>query len=350
MKRSAYFLTFLSFNFYFFALQVLYCYSRNYQFIHAIPLPWHIYVELIATGIIHLVLYTLLSLAQTMMLVNILAVKKSLVAERWLIIVWSLSLSLLLCVNSYYFPLSAFGKLFSLPSIYLYPLMLVSALLLILLLLPTMYHHWILTLTVVISTYVFYTWQQPLTAPSKTASPNVIILGIDSLSPKSINSKNMPFLHQLLNQSVYFTDTISPLARTYPAWSSILTGLTVSHHHAEENLVPRRLVNSRASIAWIVRQAGYHTVFATDDRRFNSISTDFGFNTVIGPKMGVNDFILGAFNDFPLSNLLLQFKISKWLFPYNYSNRASFFSYYPDTFTQELIDQLSSPSFKKPCF
>lgn len=51
--------------------------------------------------------------------------------------------------------------------------------------------------------------------------------------------------------------------------------------------------------------------------------------------------MLGSYNDFPLGNLLVNFRISSWLFPYNFSNRASFISYYPETFTNELKRELS---------
>ena len=86
------------------------------------------------------------------------------------------------------------------------------------------------------------------------SKPNIILLGIDSLSPESINKENMPFLNKLLNESTQFTNSISPLARTYPAWSSILTGLYAEHHHAEENLISKNLINSKASIIWKLNQ------------------------------------------------------------------------------------------------
>ncbi|WBV63349.1 DUF229 domain-containing protein [Legionella pneumophila 130b] len=119
-------------------------------------------------------------------------------------------------------------------------------------------------------------WKSSLN-PNVDSEPNVIILGIDSLSPESVTSRNMPFLHQVLLDSFQFTNTISPLARTYPAWSSILTGLYPKHHLAEENLVERSRVKSQLSIVWDLNKLGYNTIYATDDRRFNSIDENFGF-------------------------------------------------------------------------
>ena len=59
---------------------------------------------------------------------------------------------------------------------------------------------------------------------------------------------------------------------------------------------------------------------------------------------------LATFNDFPLSNLLINFRISSWLFPFNYSNRASFFSYYPQTFSTKLQNDLSAEVSSFPVF
>ena len=182
------------------------------------------------------------------------------------------------------------------------------------------------------------------------ASPNIILIGIDSLSPERINAKDTPALAQFLQESVRFTDTISPLARTFPAWSSILTGLYPLHHQARENLHPSQLVKSDASIVWKFRQLGYSTIFGSDDRRFNNLDKEFGFQTIIGPKIGINDFILGGFYDFPLSNLLINTPIGHWLFPYHHMNRASDYVYYPKTFNRAIDNALNQSNPEKPLF
>ena len=55
----------------------------------------------------------------------------------------------------------------------------------------------------------------------------------------------------------------------------------------------KNLVKSQNSIAWILKDTGYNTIFETDNRRFNSIDKEFGFKQIIGPKTGVNDVLLG---------------------------------------------------------
>src|SRR5262249_27009882 len=74
------------------------------------------------------------------------------------------------------------------------------------------------------------------------------------------------------------------------------------------------------------------TVFATDETRFSNIDQRYGFDQVITPPIGLNDFLLGTFNDFPLSNLLINTWLGKYLFPHSYANRPVYFTYDPDSF------------------
>ncbi|KTD58380.1 putative Sulfatase [Legionella sainthelensi] len=359
MKKTnevfSYFTYFILFNLCFFVLQLALVYTNNSSFVNAIKLPTQIWIELITTFIIHLSLYILLSLIQTFLLIGILKRSWHYFSEQqWIIIIWVLSVCAILSANSYYFPLSIFSKLFSppIPESFMLIVLSVSVSGLSLLIINgIIYRKSLYTLAVIaiLPLIVNLTHNQP-SQPSTSEKPNIILLGIDSLSPDSVNSKSMPFFSKLVNQSTQFTDSISPLARTYPAWSSILTGLYAEHHHGEENLVAKDMVKSELSIAWMLKRQGYTTIYATDDRRFNNIDKEFGFEDVIGPKLGINDVILGTSNDLPLSNLLINFRIGSWLFPYNYSNRASYFSYYPQTFTTKLKHDLASEVHTMPVF
>ncbi len=90
----------------------------------------------------------------------------------------------------------------------------------------------------------------------------------------------------------------------------------------------------------ILKRHGYETIYATDETRFSNINHDFGFNQVIAPPVGLNDFILGTLNDFPFSNLLVNTKIGYWLFPHSYANRPAGVTYDPDTFLHFITNKM----------
>lgn len=350
---------FMLYNLVFLSLQVGFILAQGGGFLRAVPLPTIVYVELALTLGLHVGLYLLLSLLQTGLLCGVVKRRPNPAAvEYWHVAIWTLSACALLTINAYFFPLSIFSRKFlpELPHTLLLVLMLFSLLPLGLLALNALLMSSRKFLAVIF--LPLFLWSVFLISPKlaqvapamQTSQPNIIVIGVDSLSPGSISRQNTPNLAQFIQQSVQFEETISPLARTYPAWASILTGLYPYHHQAHYNLMPADLVNSQASIAWTMRDLGYQTVFATDDRRFNNLGKEFGFQHIIGPKLGVNDALLGTFNDFPLSNFLINLPIGQRLFPYNHLNRASHFSYYPQTFDTALHHELASRNHESPLF
>lgn len=171
------------------------------------------------------------------------------------------------------------------------------------------------------------------------AKPNVILIGLDSLRPDYIHyfgnhSIKTPHIDQFLQGASTYTNAYTPLARTYPAWVSILTAQYPIHHTARNNLVYPSVNMTKQTVAKHFQQAGYETIYATDEKRFSNITSAFGFDQILGPKMGVNDFLLGGLTDFPMTNLLLKLPISRYLFPYHYGNRAAHITYDPDHFIQ----------------
>jgi arylsulfatase A-like enzyme len=332
------------------SLQLLFIYTHSSSFISAIPLPAVVYGELLLTLLIQGLLCVLLSACQTLWLRGL--------AKQRLVTIHLTSNLALLTTNAYFFPLSLFAR-------DLVPLLSRTGITCI------MTATWLLLGLLTYKTIDFYYKKQPrlaslvllsilfimllLThtptrAPNQTTRAHIILIGVDSLHPAAVNPTRTPTLAQFIQHSAWFKETISPLARTYPAWSTILTGLYPAHHQANYNLLAPTHHVLQHSIAWQFQHNGYHTVFATDDRRFNSIDEQFGFQTVIGPKRGVNDILLGAFNDFPLSNLLINQRIGHWLFPYNHMNRASYFAYYPQTFDHALQQALAEHPVTQPLF
>jgi len=181
-----------------------------------------------------------------------------------------------------------------------------------------------------------------ITAYSNTSSsrPNIILIGVDSLRPDFLSyfghDRITPFFDSFLERSAVFSEAVTPLARTFPSWSSLLTGQYPRQIHIRSNLAKHDNLNFVNTLPAILKRNGYETIYATDETRFSNIDTNFGFDNIISPPMGLNDFLIGNFNDFPLSNLLINTVAGKWLFPYSYANRPVYFAYDPDSFLSLL--------------
>lgn len=189
---------------------------------------------------------------------------------------------------------------------------------------------------------------------SNNTRPNVILIGLDSLRPDFtgyLGTRKVPTpnIDDFMRQAAVFTNAYSPLARTYPSWVSVLTAKYPKHHDARNNLVYPSPEITKDTIAKHFQAAGYETIYATDEKRFSNITTAFGFDRVLGPSMGVNDFLLGGLTDFPMSNLLVKLPISRFLFPFNYGNRAAHITYEPDQFINLIRAGLRQRS-DKPLF
>ena len=205
--------------------------------------------------------------------------------------------------------------------------------------------------------YFLFQINQPAIAKEKAKNdlPNIIFIGVDSLRPDytAINGPNpgseTPNLDQFLQHATVFTDAITPLARTYPSWTAILTGLYPIHNGVRFNLQNQQGLSLPNSIEDLLKKEGYTSYYATDERRFSNISYRFGFDHIIGPDMGVNDFILGTFNDFPLSNLVVNTRIGHWLFPYSAGNRAAYRIYRPQTFN-DIVEAALLKEQGRPLF
>jgi arylsulfatase A-like enzyme len=177
------------------------------------------------------------------------------------------------------------------------------------------------------------------------AAPHIVIIGIDSLRDDLAVSGSRdtltPNIGQFLAGAHRFTDTITPFARTYPSWMSILTGRHPVTTNARDNLMPRKLVHEGDTLGDALMAHGYQSIYATDEVRFANFDESFGFDQVITPAVGVSDFLLGKAGDLPLHNLLLNTRVGARLFPGNYANRAVHVTYRPEQFVARLERELS---------
>jgi hypothetical protein len=206
-----------------------------------------------------------------------------------------------------------------------------------------------MALVVVLAALLAVSTRPLASATSPKQRPHVVIIGIDSLrvdhAAAMSRKGELPNLARLLGRSAWFEDTTTPLARTFPAWLSILTGRGPESAGVVCNLMPRTDVAANPTLANLLDEAGYHTVFATDEVRFSNIDATYGFDQVVTPAIGASDFLIAQFGDIPLVNLVAKSSVGARLFPQLNSNRAVAYLYEPETFTERLS---SSVQFDRP--
>lgn len=181
--------------------------------------------------------------------------------------------------------------------------------------------------------------------------PHVIFIGLDSLrcdaTAVASASSLTPNIDAFMKESAQFSDAMTPLARTYPSWVSILTGKHPHSTGAIVNLIHKDLLKLGETLPLAMRRAGYRTSYAIDEVRFSNIDGSYGFDQTITPPIGGADFLIGLVNDTPLSNVVANTRLGQWLFPQTYANRAVPFLYNPDTFVDRLDRELD---FSQPTF
>lgn len=180
--------------------------------------------------------------------------------------------------------------------------------------------------------------------------PNIILIGIDSLRhdyPLSTEGREVtPHIAEFMDYSVVFDNAITPLARTFPSWVSILTGKHPHTTGAFINLLPRDQIHTGVTLPQALREAGYRTMYAIDEVRFSNVDDSFGFDQTITPPIGASDFLVGEINDAPITNLIANTRIGAWLFPQSYANRGAATLYDPNEFIQRIArgTDFSTPS------
>ncbi len=176
--------------------------------------------------------------------------------------------------------------------------------------------------------------------PDPDELPNVILIGIDSLRPDVIGGTRQigltPNIDRFLRDAHEFSNVVTPLGRTSPAWVSILSGEYPMTSGARENLIPRERLNIERTLPEALRELGYRNTYAIDETRFCNIDETYGFDVVITPPMGTPDWIIGTLNDLPLTNIFANTRLGGWLFPASHGNRAASHVYEPQTFVDML--------------
>lgn len=188
--------------------------------------------------------------------------------------------------------------------------------------------------------FLFAGWTDTNRSHNDGSRVNVVLIGIDSLRLDIVDKGGpagvAPHMREFLDGSVWFTDTMTPLARTFPSVTSILTGRQPHKTGAYMNLPPRDFIHEGDTLGRIFGRAGYHTTFAMDEARFANIDTSYGFDQAVTPTPGATEFLLSLFADTPVGNSVLNTRLGGWLFPYIHANRGAAATYDPDAFVGRL--------------
>jgi arylsulfatase A-like enzyme len=208
----------------------------------------------------------------------------------------------------------------------------------------------ILASTTILTSIATYSYA-PNKANNIQTQKNIFLISIDSFRADHMHDK-MPFLSKKLENSTVFQNSFTPFARTFPSWSTILSGQYPANHGARYNLIDESLLNKKTQyLPSILEDAGYETIYASDERRFSQIGEYHGFKKIIGPRTGLANFLLGQYADFPLTNFLTLFDFGKTLMPDVALNRAASNLYSPGIFSTALNETFQdSISKQKPIF
>ncbi|WP_374090200.1 sulfatase-like hydrolase/transferase [Methylomicrobium lacus] len=187
--------------------------------------------------------------------------------------------------------------------------------------------------------------------------PDVIIIGLDSFRPDHLQQPGdiasiTPNLDKFLRGAYRFERAYTPMARTYPAWMSILTGRYPIEHGARENLLdPKYLHDRERSLPFLLKNKSYITAYSIDETRFSNIDHQYGFDLTVTPEIGAADFVLATGSDLPLINFInLTPKLHAALFPYQFINRAVHKTYEPDNFDEQLDHLINTVDSGHPLF
>ena len=181
--------------------------------------------------------------------------------------------------------------------------------------------------------------------------PNVIIIGVDALRPSHLQSNGYdrqaaPNIDAFMREAAVFSQAFTPIARTYPSWTSILTGVWPSSHGIRDNLpTAERLVPAQRTLAQALQDMDYHSHFVTDDSRFSYMTPEVGFDAIFQPEVNIQNFAISMTEPrFRAFHSWMHNPIGFALVPVIRHNQAFGKSYNPSIFADAAVDQLAEAS------
>lgn len=202
----------------------------------------------------------------------------------------------------------------------------------------------IATITIFFSPYINYETNKIF--KKLAPAPDVIIIGLDSVSYNQLqkNIDQLPSIATITSAGVSYTDAYTPLARTFPAWNAILTGLYPASTNIRYNLTEFNEQSLQNNLARDFKKLGYETIFAQDERRFSNINEEYGFDITYGPKVGASDFIIPSLSNNLFSAYFSSSYLGSLFFSNLKHNRVSSLTYIPESFNTSIEQHIKDSS------
>ena len=126
---------------------------------------------------------------------------------------------------------------------------------------------------------------QAATSPPPAQTPNIILLGSDTLRADILGRGLTPHLDELARQGTWFSQCYVPCARTAPSLASLLTGLWPTSHGIRDNFVSDDDANHPldALPRWLAAK-GYRSAAISDWCGADLGKLDFGFELLDVPE------------------------------------------------------------------
>lgn len=198
---------------------------------------------------------------------------------------------------------------------------------------------------------------EQLSAQQSHSRPHIILIGLDSVrmdivEDQKLRGKHLPNLSAFLEDqhTAWFTNAFTPIGRTFAAWYALMSGKEPKLSGVRYNLQQLTVKQKEATIVPLLNEAGYRTVYGSDEKRFSTIDKSYGFKEIFGPPPGAADWIMSFMEDSPIHNLLRKTPLSPIFLPYTNANRASASVYEPETFVKEVERQLTNMDSSQPLF
>ncbi len=192
----------------------------------------------------------------------------------------------------------------------------------------------------------------------KFAKDSFMILSIDSLRPDFIEEyiKKHPSSEfaNILAQSARFDKMITPIGRTHPALTSLLTGLDPIEHGIRDNLFGNfadtdNLYSGRGLIKFFTDK-GYQKKLMIDDTKYSSFTAGAAIGDIVSPKHSVFDQVVPYFFKSSLFATFFSNEIGDFLIPQTKMNAAYSISYRPKKFLFEIEKLLQDIKKDQPLF